>query len=435
MTHDYSRVVRLICLFGLLGLSWVGFGPISAAHAAEIINTKDEANNSGARELQYVAAHYTGFRYIPTESVLIDSVEFSLWRCGNTTDDVVEGFIWDNAGNKVGTSTNSFIASTLTSNCSDSIDYPKVFNFSNTSLTASTTYYLTVGIDDMTPASTGIYISTQNTDTAVPNFASTNGASFYSVNFYAYVIVGGVPPQIAPVITEISELPAVDDMILTEDPVVSFEGTCDSTDGYNTVNIQVTDLENHLIAVPGAVCLPADSTSGSFDTDRITSMLLFLGNGYYKAQAVSIGPLGEPYIFGDTITFSVAVPDNPNPPLAVPPPAPEDCAGAITIIEQASCWITQKLSATMTYLFTPSQASFNAFRSLWDPIKTKAPIGYITSVIAAFNTLSSGGAPAFTISGMSSLSDLTGPLDTVLGVILWLFIAFWLLRRIAKMEL
>lgn len=234
----------------------------------------------------------------------------------------------------------------------------------------------------------------------------------------------------APVILD----PANEETI-TESPAVWFTGTCDSTDDYNTVNVELTDLEDNLVAVTAGICLPADDPSGLFDTGAITGMILFLGNGVYQAQPVSVGPFGEPYIFGATITFTVAVPDNPNTPLPTPPPPPEDCSLAETITEQAACWITQKLSAVMTYLFTPSNASLNVFRTLWDPIKTKAPIGYITPVIAAFNSLSYGGTPAFTLSSMSSLSSVLTPLDTFLGVALWLFIGFWLLRRIAKMEL
>lgn len=291
------------------------------------------------------------------------------------------------------------------------------------------TKYYSIGTS-WTAVGMDFYIAGSSTDEIPGVCKRNNDSSPCTPVSDIYIAADYVAPHLEPVITA-----PVNEEILTESPAVWFEGTCDSTNGYNTINVELTDLEDNLVALTSGVCLPADSTSGSFDTGAISGMILFLGNGTYQARPVSIGPSGEPYIFGDLISFTVAVPDNPNPGLPVVPPPPEDCSAAATITEQATCWLTQKFGDLLKFLFVPSDQSFKIFLTLWSPILTKAPLGYITSVITAFGSLSSGGTPTFTISSMAALSSLITPLDTILGAILWLFIAFWLFRRIAKMEL
>jgi hypothetical protein len=175
------------------------------------------------------------------------------------------------------------------------------------------------------------------------------------------------------------------------------------------------------------------ATGGTDEIQMLKRELLPIGTYFARAFVIDLSSPFELLASSSEVTFDVvsSLPGAPPPP----PPPPSITCNSLDFVCQFQQWFSTQIQAISTYLFVPSGDSLDQWKTLWSPIKTKAPIGYITSLISSFGALSASGAPAFTLASMSSLSSLITPLDFVLGVILWVFIAFWLFRRIAKMEL
>jgi hypothetical protein len=175
--------------------------------------------------------------------------------------------------------------------------------------------------------------------------------------------------------------------------------------------------------LPGGTLAPASIMKGH---------LLSLGDWYAKAYLADDegGELG----YTDELHFTI---------VELPPesgaeeygPPPEVSCEEGDFVCQMMDWFVGTVSNVAKYLFIPSANSLNQFSGLWSGIATKAPIGYLTEIKDALSELSTSGEGTFDIEELEALSDTVGGLDTVVGAILWFFLAFWLLRRIAKFEL
>lgn len=90
------------------------------------------------------------------------------------------------------------------------------------------------------------------------------------------------------------------------------------------------------------------------------------------------------------------------------------------------------LKNAFNWAFVPSQSSFNDFISLSDKLKTKAPIGYITSFIGVFKNIdtSSSTVSLGLISTDTVFYDLIfKPIRAMMVIVFMLFGAVWLFRR------
>jgi hypothetical protein len=97
------------------------------------------------------------------------------------------------------------------------------------------------------------------------------------------------------------------------------------------------------------------------------------------------------------------------------------------------CQIGNAFYKVTSYLFVPSSASYNQFTGLWDMVKAKPPVGYLTTTITAFNSLSySSGSYALSMTGFTPFTD---QLKTGLTWILWIMLGFWILHRIRLLDL
>lgn len=92
------------------------------------------------------------------------------------------------------------------------------------------------------------------------------------------------------------------------------------------------------------------------------------------------------------------------------------------------------LCKVITYLFIPSSTALNQFSNLKDMISIKPPFGYWTSIKNTLNTLSSTSTPAFALTSAINDISLFNTLKTGLAWILWIFFAFWVIRRIATFD-
>jgi len=93
--------------------------------------------------------------------------------------------------------------------------------------------------------------------------------------------------------------------------------------------------------------------------------------------------------------------------------------------------IAGALCRVITYLFVPTETSLNKFTQLKDIIANKPPFGYFTSVKNYLNNLNATSTPAFTFAEMGAINlSIFQPLKTGLTWILWIFFAFWVIKRI-----
>jgi hypothetical protein len=93
--------------------------------------------------------------------------------------------------------------------------------------------------------------------------------------------------------------------------------------------------------------------------------------------------------------------------------------------------IGNAVCSVFEYLFKPSETSLQNFSNLADILETKAPFSYFYSVKNSLNSLSSSSTPTFVLADTGGINtSIFQPLKTGLAWILWIFFAFWVIRRI-----
>jgi len=89
-----------------------------------------------------------------------------------------------------------------------------------------------------------------------------------------------------------------------------------------------------------------------------------------------------------------------------------------------------------TSLFIPSQNSLDNYYGLWDMIKHKAPIGYISSAIDSYSEIQSATSSAFTLATPPELeTSILNPFKTGLSWVLWFSFGIFIIKRIGKENL
>lgn len=102
-----------------------------------------------------------------------------------------------------------------------------------------------------------------------------------------------------------------------------------------------------------------------------------------------------------------------------------------TTCDPNSGFFSYSICSVIRYLFFPDAAVLNLFSGLTQPIQTKPPIGYFTSIKNALTGLTSS-TPAFTIDIADDdpvKTTFFTPIRTGLIWILWLAFAFWIFHR------
>jgi len=126
----------------------------------------------------------------------------------------------------------------------------------------------------------------------------------------------------------------------------------------------------------------------------------------------------------DTNDFTVDETGNTNPP---PPGAATFCSGASGVFLEGLCDI-------MVFLFVPQPAAFQQFEDLFDQVRLKPPLGFLTATLDAFNDLEEG-TPVETLEGTAALSDYFDPIKTTFTAFLYLLFGFYLLRRVSTINI
>lgn len=103
--------------------------------------------------------------------------------------------------------------------------------------------------------------------------------------------------------------------------------------------------------------------------------------------------------------------------------------------DQNDPWYQYSLCKLGVSLFIPDPDVLNTWASIAEPLKTKAPIGYFYSFAQALGGFNTTSSPTFVLTGLASLSSITGPLDVGLTIVIYIILAVWVFNRIRHLDL
>lgn len=126
----------------------------------------------------------------------------------------------------------------------------------------------------------------------------------------------------------------------------------------------------------------------------------------------------------DTHNFTVDEPGNPTPG---PPGAAVQCSGVSNLFLEGLCDI-------LTFLFVPNSETIRAIDDLFDELRDKPPIGFLTVALDAFDTLEQG-VSSEELEGTAGLSNFFDPIKTTFSALLWMLFAVFLIRRVSTIRI
>jgi hypothetical protein len=214
----------------------------------------------------------------------------------------------------------------------------------------------------------------------------------------------------------------------TDNSLLFFSGTCDGSDGFSTVLIDINDTDRAPILGSGHRYVSqatAPCITGSF----FISGTYGVYNGHFEAIPKSLNPdSGILGALGTANDFTVDITGNPVPP---PVSGVPGCESASSITEVAVCAFSTSMQQLLTLFFGVEPGILDGFVHLSNDIKNKPPIGYLTAIISDFGSLDGSGSGSYTLSIPTELQTaIFDPLKTGIAIILWLVFGVWLLNRI-----
>lgn len=153
-------------------------------------------------------------------------------------------------------------------------------------------------------------------------------------------------------------------------------------------------------------------------------------NGYFEVQASStpivfiILPQSEIFTGSSTMGYYYS----PTSTISTSTPIQITCDPNDPLFQRSLCKL-------YVFLFVPSPDVLNTWATIAEPLKTKAPIGYFYSFAQALGGFNTTSTPAFVLTGLASLVNITGPLDVGLTIIIYIVLAIWTFNRIRHLDL
>lgn len=144
--------------------------------------------------------------------------------------------------------------------------------------------------------------------------------------------------------------------------------------------------------------------------------------------STSTGSITNPSLFGSNPFLSGAG------SLTLPTSTIASCGGTDYLC-QLEGWLITNLENILAFGLTPSEGSITAVGSLTGSIATKIPFGYLGLISTAFNGLNADTTPVVTTADLAPLSGMISPIDEIMGAIVDLILALWLVHRIRTLEL
>jgi len=164
------------------------------------------------------------------------------------------------------------------------------------------------------------------------------------------------------------------------------------------------------------------TTLCSLDAWTITGLGSTLWNDDYELRLLDVG--ATPLI-QDIHDITIDITDNP----VAPPPTVSQDIGCDTgqVIPDALCTV-------LTWLFIPNSDAVEKFSDLFDKVKLKPPIGYVTAGFVLWDSFAIGTSPD-TLDGTNDLSAYFDPMKAVVTALLWVLFLVWIIRRVGTMNI
>ena len=161
--------------------------------------------------------------------------------------------------------------------------------------------------------------------------------------------------------------------------------------------------------------------SGTLNLPKNTPLVI--GNTYYAQVIIQDGnEMGAPIVASGISSFTAGVATG-----GVVSPIYEQCEGL-----DVGCYILNALK----YLFYPSDVASSRLYGLIDAIKNKPPIGYISGVITALNSIDPEATPTLAFASFTPINDTVfAPLRTGFTWLLWFCFLFVLFKRFLHFQL
>jgi len=337
----------------------------------------------------------------------------------------------------IATSSNSITPSEAAA----SVTTPSVFTFSPTlSLSANVNYWFVETRATPQTCGSGSFHSFDYQDgNPYPNgniaYKATSGSTTWTqatdLDLYFSISSTEITHD-APAIT----YPA-DGYEFTDTGIVSVSGTCDDSDGFDTVTIIASDASGDDITSIHAEC-----KNDTFDTleGKYANEVFALWNGEFDLRAISYasGPVeeGVPY-FSDTsaqVHIIISGSGIEAPPV-ISGTDETDCSAATDLVERMTCFLALKIKGILSFLFVPSQTNLNQLANLKNQIAAKPPFGYYALLSDALSGVEEGDEGA-DLTGSSELASVFfTPVSTVFSVGLWFLFGVYVLKRIRHLEI
>jgi len=285
------------------------------------------------------------------------------------------------------------------------------FNFTSVTLTDATSYHLVV--DDPLPDADDDDFRIKRTSAtdeylghATKTFDGTSWvASSPTIDYF------GVLQQDVVIITPNEIVVPFDGETITAVPF-QIQGTCDQSEEPN-LRVVITHADLGFIEERIVVCLA--------DAWAAPDMGAILFNDDFIVTLNADNFVELPF---DTHDFTVNEPGNPTPG---PPQSGVQCSGVSNLFLEGLCDI-------LSFLFVPNSQTLQGIENLFDELKVKPPLGFLTVALAAFNDLEQG-VSSEELDGTADLSSYFDAIKTTFSAILWLLFAVFLVRRVSTIRI
>lgn len=356
-----------------------------------------------------------------------------------------EGFQLEFCGQQMGTPTDDVILDLYTAS-EAACEMPGFMSCRDTLIQSAVFTFTTPDVDFGSPG----FPCAQTADTGVVVLAGEQAAGEYSINirrsgalddldFWLLSAQGAFPapngidgtyatffgnPLVFPDRLPAANLTLIGDIVVPNLIVVPFEGetitavpfqiqgSCDQAEEPN-LRVVITHADLGFIEERIPVCIA--------DAWAAPDMGAALWNDDFIVTLNADNFVELPF---DTKNFTV---DEPGNPTAAPPGSAVQCSGISNLFLEGLCDI-------LAFLFVPNSQTLRLVEDLFDELRDKPPLGFLTVALDAFDTLEQGSSSE-ELDGTADLSSFFDPIKTTFSALLWMLFAVFLVRRVSTIRI